>query len=453
MNKDINILNRDSIFNPFLKTDIDPKKLIKLFSSKKDTFKSLYYQKLPKKYQLSEDLKSLIGVLDVHIAKDDFPDFLRALGAICTKTFIGAKRILFDISYSCNLDCLYCRRHSPINPGDEEKSLPERKHQFFPYEKLLLMLNDAQDMMVEEVLLVGGGEPSIHPQFFDIVKAVKERGFSLSFSTNGLNLTKKLADLVVEQQVDNLTVSVSGVSFESYKKTHPSMSQKGFDRLFNNFEYLHSKRRKYIAENKTEYSKPFCIFLHVITSDNYHEVIDMALIGQEYGFDTIWYKLVHPSDWSRHLCLNKEQAKQVKEDFHYLKKVAPNLKIKIDDYMDHEIENLNDTGDWSGYFHKEKRCFVGWNFSYVDLSTDYSFCCGDKIIGQSKDYKDYKSFWVSDEYKRARTCGRDFNYGAKNIKGYNGVSIIDDFCKSCDNTNFNEEMEALIKKYNFISFL
>ncbi|MCO4782812.1 MAG: radical SAM protein [Candidatus Cloacimonetes bacterium] len=446
-------INRNSIFTPFIDKEIKPQKLIELFSSDNETFCDLYFKHLPNEYTLTKDLSKLIKSQSKCISNCDFPDFLRALGAICLNVFIGPKRILFDITYSCNLDCLYCRRHSPINPGDEEKLIPERAHDFFPYDELVQVLDDAQDMMVEEVLLVGGGEPSIHPQFFDIVKAVKVRGFLLSFSTNGLSMTSKLADLIVNEQVDNVTVSVSGVSFESYKKTHPSMSQKGFDRLFNNFEYLHSKRRKYIAEHKVEYSKPFCIFLHVITSDNYHEVIDMALIGQEYGFDTIWYKLVHPSEWSRHLCLNEEQAAQVKEDFKYLKTVAPKLKIKIDDYMDHEIDNLEPSGDWSGYFHDEKRCFVGWNFSYVDLSTDYSFCCGDRIIGQSKSYDNYKQFWTSDEYKKVRKCGRDINYGEKNIVGYNGVSLIDDFCKSCDNTNFNEEMEDLIHDYGLSKFL
>ncbi|MCJ8347428.1 hypothetical protein MJH12_17955 [bacterium] len=87
------------------------------------------------------------------------------------------------------------------------------------------------------------------------------------------------------------------------------------------------------------------------------------------------------------------------------------------------------------------------------MTTDYSFCCGDRIVGLSKEYKDYKSFWTSDEYKRARTCARDINYGAENIVGHNGVSLIDDFCKSCDNTNFNEEMEDLIVKYDLSKFL
>ncbi|MCJ8347427.1 radical SAM protein [bacterium] len=336
------LLEKENIFDPFLKNGIDPRYLIELFASDQKDFHDLYYSELPHKFTLTKDLTKILKTLKRNICKDDFPDFLRSLGAICSNVFIGAKRILFDITYSCNLDCVYCRRHSPINPGDEEKLIHAREHDFFPCDHLVKVLDDAQEMMVEEILLVGGGEPSIHPRFFDVVKAVKARDFVLSFSTNGLSLTKKLADLVVEQQVDNMTVSVSGISFESYKKTHPSMSEKGFDRLFENFEYLHSKRRKYIADNNCEYSKPFCLFLHVITSDNYQEVMDMALIGQEYGFDTIWYKLIHPSEWSRHLCLNQEQAQEVKDDFRYLKEIAPTLKVKIDDYMDHEIDNLNE---------------------------------------------------------------------------------------------------------------
>ena len=444
------VLNPSEIFLPFKPRgkDLLPRRLVNLFASSKIGFSEKYREKLPIGNVLSPELSAILDRLDKPVPRAKFPDFLRCLGAVCEKAFIGPKRMLFDISYGCNLDCVYCRRHSAINPGEAEIAAPDRKDSFLPLEYMVEALDDAKKLMVEEILLVGGGEPTIHPQFEQIIREVKSRGLGLNFSTNGLVLRKSLVDTIVEYGVDNMTVSVSGVSFESYKATHPMMSEGGFNKLFKNFEYLNHKRRKVIRETGVEFVKPFTLFLHVVTRDNYHELSDMVFAGAEYGFDTIWLKLVHPSPWSRHLCLTPGQAEQVKKECRELRQVQSNLKIKIDEYLDAELDNLDSTGDWSGYFHDKRRCFVGWNFSYVDLSKDYSFCCGDKIVGLYRKYGSFYDFWTSNEYAKARSCARNYNYGGGNQDTYNGGEIIDDFCKSCDNTNFNNEMERLLKKYD-----
>jgi len=424
-----------------------------MFASPKVSFKEKYLAKLPPKYSPSKELDKLLVCLDIPVPKAQFPDFLRCLGAITEQALIGPKRILFDISYGCNLDCVYCRRHSAINPGDPEKAAPDRADSFLPFETLIEILDDAKELMVEEVLLVGGGEPTIHPRFKELIRAVKERGFGLNFSTNGLALRTDLVDAIVENEVDNITISVSGVSFESYKATHPMMSESGFKKLFHNFEYLNYRKRKAVRENVAPFAKPFTIFLHVLTQDNFHELSDMVFTGAEYGFDTIWFKLVHPSSWSQHLCLTSEQAEQVKRECAALKSMQSKLKIEIDNYMDEEINNLDQSGNWSGYFHDQRRCYVGWNFSYVDLSKDYSFCCGDKIVGLSQEHGSFYDFWFSREYSHARSCARNINFGGENIDTYNDGKIIDEFCKSCDNTNFNNEMESLIQHYKLENLL
>jgi len=442
------VLAPADLFVPFFdKGRIDPRFLISLFASDKTDFCSLYLQKLPKDFVPSPKLTQILKGLDKPILSQDFPAFLRSLGATVESIFIGPKRVLLDISYGCNLDCVYCRRHSPLNPGDPEKAKPEKQESYMTLKHITGILKDAQDLMVEEFLLVGGGEPTINPEFKEIITAVKSYGFGLNFSTNGLALKPELIDVILQIGVDNMTVSVSGVTPKSYKATHPSKNKRIFDMLFRNFDYLNYRRRKLVLETGQEFVKPFCIFLHVLTSDNYHEVIDMALMGAEYGFDTIWFKLVHPSDWSKHLCLNQKQAEQVKSQIKAVKKLAPRLKIKIDDYMDQEIDHLSEDGTWSGYFHDKKRCFVGWNFAYIDLSKDYSFCCGDKIVGLNDSYQGFYDFWTSQEYKKARHCAKNINFGATNIPTYNGGQIIDDFCKACDNTNFNEEMELDISRF------
>jgi MoaA/NifB/PqqE/SkfB family radical SAM enzyme len=442
-------INTTTIFQPFFKGKKRPslQRLSDLFADEKIGFRQKYLQKLPKEYNLSSELEELLQKLQKPVAKHDFPDFLRALGVVCNQVFIGPKRLLFDISYGCNLDCVYCRRHSKLTPPELKK--PSRSKQaFLPMDYFISILDDAKMLGVEEILLVGGGEPTIHPQFLSMVCEIKKRGFILSFSTNGLLVDHHLADILIEQEVDNVTFSVTGVSFETYRKTHPCADERLFQQLYRNFAYLNHRRRQRVLETDVEFARPFMIFLHVLTRDNFHEVVDMALCGAEYGFDTIWYKLVHPGQFSAHLCLQNDEAEFVRQKISSLKKLEKELGIVIDDYLDEELNNLDENGTWSGYFSGDKRCYVGWNFAYVDLSGDYSFCCGDKITGLQNDYKGFADYWFSKELARARTCARNFNFGSENIKCYNDVYLVDDFCRACDNTNFNEEMERALQFWN-----
>lgn len=101
-------------------------------------------------------------------------------------------RFYCEICSACNLRCRYCF----------EKSGAEK---FIAAKELLNFLNIVEDM-VEDVVITGG-EPTLHPDFYEIVQGIAEK-FPTVITTNGTtNVAEQLSGLV--EQYPALRVQIS----------------------------------------------------------------------------------------------------------------------------------------------------------------------------------------------------------------------------------------------------
>src|SRR4030042_1108877 len=85
-------------------------------------------------------------------------------------------RISIELTNHCNLRCLHCSdgRHGAkghLKIGIIEKVLKNARDQGFDH------------------LAFTGGEPTLHPEFMDILKMVREAGYYFGFVSNGWNFT------------------------------------------------------------------------------------------------------------------------------------------------------------------------------------------------------------------------------------------------------------------------
>ena len=87
--------------------------------------------------------------------------------------------VAWQITNECNLACLHCIEES--GPGKRFKDELDREQVFSVIDQL----------MDEEVpyLSFSGGEPMVHPHFFEMVERVTARGSQLKIETNGHYLT------------------------------------------------------------------------------------------------------------------------------------------------------------------------------------------------------------------------------------------------------------------------
>ena len=105
-------------------------------------------------------------------------------------------KIYIDITDSCQLNCKHClTKH--LNCGSE-----------LPLERLKEIADECERLGVFYVKL-GGGEPLLHKNFFDVVRYFRQKGIYLSLSTNGYLVDDDMAEFLAQYNVKT-TVSVEG---------------------------------------------------------------------------------------------------------------------------------------------------------------------------------------------------------------------------------------------------
>lgn len=88
----------------------------------------------------------------------------------------------------CNLDCCYC--------SDKDLRLRQGIRQSFDLDVLKRLFKDLADGGTVGVTFEGGGEPTLYPQFEEVVKEAKKAGLAVGLITNG---TKKLSGEILKE--------------------------------------------------------------------------------------------------------------------------------------------------------------------------------------------------------------------------------------------------------------
>lgn len=129
-------------------------------------------------------------------------------------------RVLMDLRTDCNLKCPMCIVHGGTD-DPRLKAFLRRNTDFEKVRKALDELQEAKPLMMPSLW----SEPTLAKSFMDYVKAVKERGMTLSMFTNGLTVRKKMAQFFVDVGLDSITFSIDATTPETLKKV------RGIDKL------------------------------------------------------------------------------------------------------------------------------------------------------------------------------------------------------------------------------
>jgi pyruvate-formate lyase-activating enzyme len=129
-------------------------------------------------------------------------------------------RVLMDLRTDCNLKCPMCIVHG----GTDDARLKAFLRRSMPIEKAKQILDEvmAGKPMVQPNLW---SEPTLAHDFQEHIRAMKERGLSVTMNTNGLTLREKMAEFMVEVGVDSVSISIDAMTKETLKKV------RGIERL------------------------------------------------------------------------------------------------------------------------------------------------------------------------------------------------------------------------------
>ena len=145
-----------------------------------------------------------------------------------------------DVTERCNLNCLHCRRHSPQaagspgGPGGAD----------FALGRFLELCREAKEWGVRKMILIGEGEPLLHPGLVEMIAAAKAAGCQVVMLTNGTLLDPRLAAEFIRAGLDELRVSLWASNAEEYGALNPGVRPEMFHRALEGVRSVAAARRQ-----------------------------------------------------------------------------------------------------------------------------------------------------------------------------------------------------------------
>ncbi len=117
--------------------------------------------------------------------------------------------INLDLTSACNFSCPFCVDSKLINAG---KNLA--------LEEVKKTINTLLSHGLLSVILIGGGEPTLHKDFEEIVRYIKSKGLQIGIVTNGSRLEKIEAVVEELKEKDWIRISIDAAGEGIYKELH-----------------------------------------------------------------------------------------------------------------------------------------------------------------------------------------------------------------------------------------
>jgi radical SAM protein with 4Fe4S-binding SPASM domain len=276
----INVSDKTSSFyKGNIESDIGQYFTSDIYNSFQETFlKSLKELKTHDDIYISEKIRLLASFKEITNLNTEsinkvlgdkvFNEFQKQRDYIIKQLF--PRQLTLILSYKCNLNCDFCFSDSL------EKADPGRiDSKFFNY-----ILDWMENKDYESVCLFGG-EPTIHPEFLNFSRILKEKGYKVYFASNGLygdDISKGL------HSIDFLKTTFNIPCSDTISHRHKEIIEKNL----NNFpNHINKSFRITIADDNKNFN-----FLEKLI--------------QKYHPDDVSYALAFPANNNNNSFVNKE---------------------------------------------------------------------------------------------------------------------------------------------------
>ncbi|MDQ1129680.1 mycofactocin radical SAM maturase [Microbacterium sp. SORGH_AS_0888] len=110
--------------------------------------------------------------------------------------------LTWELTYACNLSCVHCLSASGRRDPRELTT-----------EECKAVVDELQRMQVFYVN-IGGGEPTVRPDFWEIVDYATSHQVGVKFSTNGVRITEEIAASLAANDYVDVQISLDGATAE-----------------------------------------------------------------------------------------------------------------------------------------------------------------------------------------------------------------------------------------------
>lgn len=134
--------------------------------------------------------------------------------------------LFFEITRRCNLSCIHCGSDCSSSPSMAELTTDS-------WLKIIDYLSETFDPL--PVIVITGGEPTVHKDLPVIIGALKDKGFPWGMVTNGYNLSDETMALLMNGGISSITLSFDG---DRESTAYLRNSPKAYDRILNALQLI-----------------------------------------------------------------------------------------------------------------------------------------------------------------------------------------------------------------------
>lgn len=258
--------------------------------------------------------------------------------------------INLDLTTACNYACDHCIDWDILNSGKQHL-----------YAELIASLDHMAARGLRSVILIGGGEPTVHPRFRDTVRHCKSLGLQVAIVTNG-SYNDRIADVVdCMDERDWIRLSLDSGTDATFQAMHHPKKAITLEAICEGIPPLRERN-----------PAPRVGFSYVIVWDgvaraadappsleNIDEIPLAAALAKAHGFDYISFKP---------MLTRAEDGAEVLEAESALAEVLARIRARIDEAKQHasdtfavlESTNLKvlEQGTWASWTRQPQMCHM-----------------------------------------------------------------------------------------------
>ena len=322
-------------------------------------------------------------------------------GAVCLKSL--PRRLVLELTNACNLNCVMCGRNAA---------------QFKPTVFQMDWLRSMEPLLdtVEEVTLMGWGEPTVHPNFVEMLELIRRHAARIYFCTNGMRLGQ-LHDAIFENHVDVFAVSVDGATAETNNAIRQGSD---LNRIVESLKQIKRTQRT----QGLEY--PYINFVFCAMRANLRELPSIVRLAADIGLEEV--KVVYLTAFDQNLAGETlwDCRTEVEDVFREAAELGDALGVSL------KLPYLQGEDPAGNALHRD--CFVAWRDFFLGsdgmvrpcMSTPRQFFPFDMN-------RPFMELWNSECYQTYRM-------------GVNDAARMDTPCRHCyqsSHCNWNQKISFL----------
>lgn len=235
-------------------------------------------------------------------------------------------QVQIEITGRCNMQCQHCRAaHQP--------------KQDMPIEQIVKIIRFARRFSPNyKEIILSGGEPLIHHNFFDVLKQVRENGGEfITLTTNGSLLTNEHLALIKDLSFQRFVLSISLDNLDPTKHDEFRANKGAFRKAV--------EALRLIAE--CNLPNVVASMRSTIQAKQIGEMESMTTFAKEIGCKRVSFSAIHPAGKAierNDLWMNKEQKLAFIKEVYRLKNLFPDLNVTTNDPLKCLLRGMNDLG-------------------------------------------------------------------------------------------------------------